>query len=52
MHKFPCNYHHGAFGRYQLTNQRCNRLIMQEINDTAVVQIIAVNNAQWWIEKF
>ena len=30
---------------YQLADQRCHRLIMREINDTAVVQIIAMNNA-------
>ena len=45
MHKFPSNYRLATFCRYQLADQRCHRLIMREINDTAVVQIIAVNNA-------
>ena len=52
MHKFPRNYHHATLCRYHLADQRCHRLIMREIKDTAVVQITAVNNAHWWIEKF
>ena len=44
-HKFPRNYRHATWCRYQLADQRCHGLIMREINDYAVVQIIAVNNA-------
>ena len=50
MHKFPRNYRHATLCGYQLADQRCHVLIMREINDTAVVQIIAVNDAHWWIE--
>ena len=42
MYKFPSNYRHATLCQYQLTD---HRLIMRGINDTAVVQIIAVNNA-------
>ena len=45
MHKFPSSYRHANLSWYQLADQRCQGLIMLEINDTAVVQIIAVNNA-------
>ena len=45
MQRFPRNYRHTTLCRYQLTDQRCHGLIMREINDTVVVQIIAVNNA-------
>ena len=45
MYKFPRNYRHVTLCWYQLADQRCQGLIMREINNTAVVQIIAVNNA-------
>ena len=45
MHKFRSNFCHETLCRYRLADQRCHRLIMREINNTAVVQIIAVNNA-------
>ena len=45
MHKFPRNYRHATLCQYRLADQRCHGLIIREINDTTVVQIIAVNNA-------
>ena len=45
MHKFPRNYRHVTLCWYQLAYQRCQGLILREINGTAGVQIIAVNNA-------
>ena len=45
MHKFPRNYRHATLCRYQLADQRCHGRLMREIDDSAVVQIIAVNNA-------
>ena len=43
--KFPRNYRHVTLCRFQLADQSCHGLIMREIHATAVVQIMAVNNA-------
>ena len=45
LHKFPRNFHHATLCGYGLADKRCHRLTIQ-VKSTAVVQIIAVNNAQ------